>query len=458
VTLAALASDPALPGLELASDPDEMREVFRRRLRPVATSKWEIRECRISRVHYHRGDRCMLRYTLGLVDPAGRRERNQWVTGLIQAGDRIDQTWHKLRERRLGREVTDAFTTFESLALVPEARMLVQVFPYDRRLPTLLHLTVPRLLDLETVLIGQFGRGVWEIEAWNVEPLQYRPGRIAVLRHTVQARDTTGATSETRRFYVKVYRDVEDGERAHGVAQMLSDRADVRGIAVPSPIAYLSHLHALVLGEVAGRSLRQAILRDGDASAVRTAARGLAAAQREPIPELPEHRLPGEIATLDRAGQILAWARPGLRDRIEEVVHGVAAGLEDVPASPTHRELKTDHIFLDGSRLGVVDLDSYAAADPVLDPARVLADLAGLSRRCIAGDGRWEKAAGDFAEQYLAGAPASWRDRLFVQYAGALVKEALDFFQHQRPEWPVHVDTLVEEARNSLSRRAFWAA
>jgi hypothetical protein len=129
-----------------------------------------------------------------------------------------------------------------------------------------------------------------------------------------------------------------------------------------------------------------------------------------------------------------------------------------VPASPTHRELKTDHIFLDGSRLGVVDLDSYATADPLLDPARLLADLAGLSRGCAAADGRWENAARDVAEQYLHGAPPAWRDRLFLQYAGALLKEALDFFQHQRPEWPEHVDSLVEEARNSLSRTATWAA
>lgn len=457
MSLAALARDPALPGLGLASDEGEMREVFRRHLQPLGPNGWDIRGCRISRIHYYRGDRCLLRYTLSLVDPETRRERSQWVTGLIHADDRVDRIWRKLRLNPP--EVPDAFSTFEPVSLIPEPGMLVQIFPYDRRLPALLELTAPPVPDLDSLFVDRFGAGNWEIEAWDVEPVQYRPGRVAVLRHTVRAGDGRGGPSRTKRFYVKVYRDEEDGERRHRVARLLWDRADGRGVAVPDPIAYLSRLHALVLGEVAGRSLRDALVHDGDASAARTAVRGLAAAQRVPLPELSRHGVSDEIPILERAGQILAWARPELRTRIEEVVRGVAAGLEEVPPSPTHRELKTDHIFLDGSRLGVIDLDSYAAADPVLDPARVLADLAGLSvRGDAARDGRWESAAGVFADEYSANVPPSGRDRLFVQYAGALLKEAVDFFQHLEPQWPDHVDTLVEEARKALSRRAMWAA
>ena len=460
MSLAAFPVDPALPGLQIASDHEEMRELLRRHLRPLPTNGWDIRDCRLSRVHYHRGDRCTLRYTLRLVEPRTGRERSQWATGLICADDRAGRIWRKLRAADPRQEVPQAFATFEPLSLIPDLEMLVQIFPYDRHLPTLLRLTAVPLPDLEPLFLSQFGSGDWRIETWSNEPVQYRPGRVAVLRHTVQAREALLATSEKKRFYVKVYRDEEEAEQAHRVLQLLRDRARVGGVTVAEPIAYLSGLRALVLGEVFGTSLQEILLQRQDApAAVRKAARALAGFQREPVAGLRHHRLQDEVAALKRAGQFLEWACPHLRAQVEAIVSAVVADLDEVPPGPTHRELRTDHIFLDGGRLALIDLDSCAAADPLLDPARVLADLAGLSLRLdLADDGRWKAAARVFAEEYLRDAPGPWRNRLFLHYAGAVLKEAVDFFRHQEPHWPENIATLVEEARDALSRRVLWAA
>jgi hypothetical protein len=458
MSLQPLPSDPALPGLSIASDEEQMREVLRCHLRPLPATDWEIEECRLSRVHYHRAQRCSLRYTLRLVDGRTRHERTQWVTGLIYAGDRAARIWRKLLAADPRREVPEAFGTFEPLAFIPELEMLAQVFPYDRHLPGLARLTLDPPPDLEPVLLAEFGPGDWHIEACRVEPVQYRIGRVAVLRYKVKARTGSMTTGETKCFFAKVYRDAEQAERSHRVLETLWDRrppAGTGGLTVARPVAYLGDLGVVLQEEVAGRSLQQILLRDADASAVGQAARALAAFRRGGVDGLPRHRLDGEVAVLQRAGQVLGWACPHLRGRVEAVVDAVVGGLDEAALQPTHRELRTDHILLDGDRVAVVDLDSCAASDPVLDPARVLADLAGLPLRLgPSDDGRWEAAAHAFAEEYLRSAPEAWRARLVPHYAGALLKEAVDFFRHLEASWPENVAVLIQEAEDALSGRA----
>ena len=455
MSLEAFPSDPSLPQLKIASDLELMREIFRKHLRPLTRQAYHIRDCRLSRVRYYQADRCLLRYTLGLVEPTTDRERSQWVTGVIYAGDRAGRIWQKLQAADPGQEIPEAFLTFEPVSFIPDLRMLVQVFPYDRHLPALRLMAGPSP-SLEPLLLSRFGAGDWHIEAWNIEPVQYRPERVAVLRYTVQARDAVTTTKEEKRFYVKLYRG-EEGERTFQVLEALWAKSNARGGAftVARPIAYLNGLHALILEEAAGTSLQQVLLHGRDAAAaVRKAARALAAFQLEQVATPRHHRLQDEVAALEGAGRLLQLSCPHLGARVEAIVATVVAGLEEVAPRATHRELKTDHIFLDDDRLALalIDLDSFAEADPVLDPARVLAHLAGMPFRFdLPDDGRWRAAARAFAEEYFLHVPRTWRNRLPLHYAGAALKEAVDFFRHQEPGWPEKVEALVEEARDSLA-------
>jgi hypothetical protein len=79
-------ADPALPGLEAAGDPDSMLRHFGEHLRPAGETAYEIRDCRLSRVRYRRGERCVLQYILNLSHPVTGAERAQWVTGVIIVG------------------------------------------------------------------------------------------------------------------------------------------------------------------------------------------------------------------------------------------------------------------------------------------------------------------------------------------------------------------------------------
>src|SRR5437667_5994945 len=278
MTLDAFPEEPALPQLKIASDPELMREMFRGHLSPLPGRVYHIQDCLLSWVRYLRDVRCTLQYTLRLLEPGTGRERNQWVSGVIYAEDRAERMWRKLRAAHPGQEVPRDFLTFEPVSFIPDLNMVVQVFPYDRRLPALPLLMTRPSSDLEHQFFACLGPGDWHAAVWNVQPIRYRAGARAVLRYEAEIQDAVTGRREKRRFYVKVYRG-EEGEQTNQVLQALWRRAEAGGdsFTVGRPIAYLPDLHALVQEEAPGTTLGEALLQDRSVSlAARRIARALA--------------------------------------------------------------------------------------------------------------------------------------------------------------------------------------
>jgi hypothetical protein len=449
----AFPSDPALPQLVIASDPELMREIFRRHLRPLTAKGYDIQECVLSRVRYRRPARCVLQYTLRLVEPGTGLDRSQWVSGHLYGEDRAAQISQRLRAADPGQESAKAFLTFDPVSFIPDLGMLVQVFPYDRRLPTLPFLMAGPSPDLDPVLLAQFGPGDWHTEAWTIEPVRYRAELGAVLRYRVCASDTGTGRRETRCVYVKVYRD-DKGETTYPVLQALWGRAQAgeEGFTVGRPLAYLSGLRALLQEEAPGSSLQEFLLQGHDpVSTMRNVAQALAAFNQDDLATPRRHSPEDEIHDVKRVGQFLQWACPHLRADVEAITGAIASGLEEVPPGPTHRDFKLDHVLLHGDRLALIDLDEFAEADPVLDPATLLAQLAGMRFRFTLTPDRSQRAARAFAEEYFAHVPGAWRRRLPLHYAGASLKVAAGFFRRQEPRWIETIAALVEEARRSLT-------
>ena len=451
--------DPSFPQLQVAGDPESMRGVFQRHLRPLNNKAYQVRDCRLSRIRYRRGERCVLQYTLRLAEADTRSERIQWVTGVMYADDKTRRKWEKLRIS-YPKEISEIISPFEPFSFIPELGMLVQVFPYDRRLPTLPLLIAEPLPELESPLLARFGSGNWRTEVWNVEPVRYRAGLGAALRLTVQGQDDATGRRIERRFYAKVYRDEGQGQQTHQVLRELwkQARANGEGFTVARPLGYLSGLRTLLQEEAPGTSLEEILLGDGDTTGtVRRVAQALAAFNQGDAPATTQRQylLADQVADLERACRLLGWACPHLRLEVESIIEGVLAGLEEVPLRPTHRDLKTDHIFLDGDRTIFIDLDSFAKADPVLDPAHLLARLAAMPALFPIPRHRARAAAWEFAEEYFAHVPRTWHDRLPFHYAGALLKISFGIFGRQAPDWPGTIATLLEEAKASLAGRVW---
>ena len=223
------------------------------------------------------------------------------------------------------------------------------------------------------------------------------------------------------------------------------------------PVTYLSDFRALILEEAPGMTLEEILLAQSDpTAAVRRVAQALAAFNQGDAPATTQpHLLTDQAAVLERARRLLGWACPQMRLEVESIIEGVLAGLQEVPLMPTHRDLKPDHIFLDGERTIFIDLDSLAKADPVLDPAYLLARLAAMPAVLPVPPERTRMVAREFAEEYFAHVPSTWQERLPFHYAGTLLKAAQGFFRRQAPDWPEKIATLLEEARASLAGRVW---
>jgi hypothetical protein len=458
MSVGSFLADPAFPQLEIATDPTLMKQTFRTHLRPVGAKVYDIEDCRLIRLRYRRDSRRFLQYTLRLVEPDTGRERDVQVTGLLYAEkDRAEQAWRKLQATDPRQKIPNAWLTFEPVSFVPKLEMLVQVFPYDRRLPTLPLLVAGPPPELEPLLLTRFGPGDWRVEAWNIEPVRYRAQGGAVLRYTAKARNAAMGRIREKSFYAKVYRH-EEGEPTYQALRVLRNRASAReDFTVVRPVAYLSDLRALILEEAPGTPLEEILLRDRDTTgAVRRVAQALAAFNQGDAPATTRrHLLADQVAVLERARRLLGWACPHLRPEVESIIEGVLAGLQEVPLRPTHRDLKPDHIFLDGDRTIFIDLDSLAKADPVLDPAYLLARLAAMPALFPIPRQRARAAAWEFAEEYFAHVPAAWQDRLPFHYAGTLLEVAHGFFRRQAPDWPGRIADLLEEARDSLAGKVW---
>jgi hypothetical protein len=118
-------------------------------------------------------------------------------------------------------------------------------------------------------------------------------------------------------------------------------------------------------------------------------------------------------------------------------------------------------LLLDKERVVLLDLDKFAAGDPMLDVTSMLVPLRRDRKTRLAGT----SLARVFAEEYFAHVPAAWERRLNPHYAWAILKEAASFAtgpveeqsgvkSGRRERRENHVDFLVEEARILLTGRA----
>ncbi len=446
------AADPAFPDLEAAGDPVSMRQLFGEHLRPAGETAYTIRDCRLSRVRYRKGARCVLQYVLTLSHPATGAERTQWVTGVMYTGGKTRRKWEKLLKS--APDVPGADPAFEPFAFVPELDMLVEVFPYDRRLPGLPLLMAGPSPDLEAPLLAHFGPG-WRIEAWDVDLVRYRAELGATIRISARAEEAATGRAEERRFYAKVYHD-DGGEQTHSVLRTLRDRThDGTAFSVGRPVAYLDDLRTLIQKETPGVMLRDVLLKGEDAgSAVRKAAAALAELHLSDVTPPRLHSLGDEVRALERTGRLLRWACPHLGAEIEGAVGAVISNLDEVPPTPTHLDLKLDHILLDGERISLIDLDGFAGADPLLDTTGVMVRLGGMSLLFPDFDEeRGKEYERAFADEYFGRVPEAWRDRLPVHYAGAALKMAVGFFRRREAGWPGKIESLLNTAGESLAGR-----
>ena len=456
----AFPADPVLHQLGLAMDPARMGRVFSEHMAALGQGGLQVEACRVDRVRYRRGERCVLQYALSLRDAETGLTRQGWAAAGMYASDRLQQVWTKVQRGSLAGPCVKR--TGAGVSLMPDLGMVVHFFPHDRRLPTLERLTAAPPPEMAAALLREFGPGRWRAEGWTIETVRYRAELGATLRYAAHARETETGRTRWKCFYVKVYPD-NGAAAGHAALSALWRRAQERGAApfVARPIAWFPELGAVVQAEVPGVSFEELLCHGRDpVRATQRVAQALARLHLDDVGPAgyiaPFHTVSDEIATARRAARLLGWACPGRQADLDGIAGALAAGLDVVPPRPTHRDLKAEHLLLDGDRVNVIDVDSLALANPVIDLASLLADVARLR-----GEGRLSApgartAAGALIGEYFRHAPAHWRERLPGCYAGAAINRALHFFQRQQPDWSAHIGAMVDDAQAALAGRVWW--
>ena len=432
-----------------------MLEVFRSHLKPVSREPCQIRRCTPFRFRYRQStSRCVLQYTLRVVEPGTGRQWDQWVTGLVYAENgEAERLWRQLRAEDPRREIPESWLTFEPVEFIPELRMLVEVFPYDRRLRNLGPVLGGAVRDIEPLLLARLGPGQWRVEKRDLEPTRYRTELGAALKYTLQTCDALTPKRETLRCYLKVYRD-QRGEETYRFLHSLSEKAanGQKLYSVIGPIAYLSKLRTLVLEEAAGTSLQQILLdRRDPAPALRAVARAVAGLNQDDLGLARSDSLASQLEDVAQEASLVEWACPRARADVQAIRAAVVAGLAEVPPAPIHRDLKADHIFLSNDRVSFIDMDNVAMGDPVRDPAHLYAYLVTRVGLDILSLERARAAAAIFAEEYFAQVPTAWHERFPLHCAGALIEVAGGMFRRQERRWPERVVAAVQAAQSALS-------
>jgi aminoglycoside phosphotransferase (APT) family kinase protein len=414
----------------ILQNPESMRVVFQGHLKSAAGAAFDVRSCAIDYIRQS-ATRNVVQYTLDLRNVESGEAHSQIVTVASYGEDRTQKQWTRLMRTDLNALQPVGPLTLQPVVYVPDHDLLVQVFPYDYRLPGLMQL-VNGSSDVLATLFSEFTIGAWHIETWKSEVLRYRPDMRAMVRLDVKARQRESGLTMARRGYAKVYREPDEGRRAFLLLQALWEQTQDADAAfsVAEPIAYVDDLQTLLLREASGDRLLHVVRRRSTAEAeagIRRAARAVAGMHQVSLPagllalarREKQDQLADVAASLSRQEPVHATA-------IEELVSTIGQAMDESPQAPTHFDLKLGHILLDSDRdrVAILDFDKMAIGNPLVDVANLVATL-GAERE--GSQVRTERRAGlaeAFVDDYFANVPTSWRSLFPANFALAALIEA----------------------------------
>ena len=233
---------------------------------------------------------------------------------------------------------------------------------FDAALPQLALLTDPALVGpaLERELYGH------PVEVRAVGVVRHKPGRRCTLRYDVRI----GARTE--RLYAKTFAS----ERGPDVYRKLRAIVDANpfgsAVELPEPVGYVTRLKLLLQREVHGAPVRGVLLA-GDQDLAARIADGIHLLHAAPIELDRRHGLERELAVLHE--RIDRLTERDQARRCLSALESAAAGRFEWRWRPVHRDFYYDQVFVDGSTLGLLDLDDAAMSEPALDVSNFLAHL-----------------------------------------------------------------------------------
>jgi hypothetical protein len=316
---------------------------------------------------------------------------------------------------------------FRPYSLATDPALLVQVYPHDRNLPALPSLAAGAATDVNSAIAAECGMRSLDAAGLRVELARYRPLQGATLRYRTDARSD-------RTLYVKAYRDRAGHDALATLERLRAASGHRAGFEVVRPVAHVESCSALVVDRAPGTPVTELI--DIDAEfAGRVTARSLAAFHAADLPCPRTWTRNDSLKRVHQAQALIVTACPELEDDVARVRAALSAAPFDHATAPAQLDPKPDHVLVDGERVTFIDLDTFAAADPIFDAAFMYARIRALGETRNASRPAAHRAADVFLESYLAQARPEARARFAINHAYALLQLTLYAVRHHDDGW-----------------------
>ena len=440
-----------------------LRDQVRALLSPSAKLGW----CHLRDVTFRPGRKLTAYYDalVGKEGTEGYRTRPiavTWgsVTDADRGGDGVDLG--KLQSEALRRGVATPF--LQLMADCPEQSMHIRVSPLDAGFIQLVRLSDPRhvcAMLADAYAWGSRATDPRRTGEYVVTSVRYRPGKRHVLRY-----DPVGP-AKGEAVFAKPYTGA-DGAHAFRVANQTADWLAEQGEGVKGlrPLAYVAEDAVVLYPRLLGAPLSDHLRCPSDALAsclerVGAALYTLHCLPRAVAGPLEVRDFVHEIQAIRRASSHIPALLPQEGRAVEALLERALELHERLPQEPptfTHRDFKSDHVWVTPGGLTLIDFDISRFADPALDVGSFLADL------------HWWEAVNNlpgpvtaqerFLAGYAAGAPKERLLRARLYEAVKLVKMTALRVHLSEPDWASRTARMVGRAQvmmNDLHTLGFCA-
>jgi Phosphotransferase enzyme family len=372
-----LPSDPRLPQLAYALDPDAMAGEFGALLCGL-----QVLACTVERVKYRAQGSCSISYHLRLRERQLGRVLDQGLSARLCRGGDAGRRFAKVAQSKL-----QASAAGPALSHLPELDMLVHWLPNDAKLPALALLCDDAELQRRCLpaVVAELTQGRGLLIEHRTTLMQHVPELRVCARVDLRVRDAAGRIV-AHTVYAKA-----DLERSGATTQQMlrtlwASPAQRRG-ELRTPQALLWQEEAGLHWQCAapGRALAELEEPTGPGLSARVAV-ALAALHATPLPDLPRLDIAGLGPRLQQAGDALYRVEPAWHAAITQALAALASGGEALAAEPLvtlHADLHPRNILVDADRLSFIDLDSLLCGPAVFELGGWIADL--LYRGVLAG-------------------------------------------------------------------------
>lgn len=443
-----IPTDEQLPGLSALLDAEWIRVLLERKLKGVLG---KIERCQVSYIRYKPATSCIIAYTMQCTREIFGRSLQYLLYAKIYSEADFQIAFEKSRSHRwVNLPGTDPVIP------LPENRAILFLFPNDFVIEGLRVLSDPK--KVQRILYEHFEK--YPEKDWRISDrllrlttVRYKPERRVVLHCKTRVFNRRTKEGDKIRAYFRLYGD-DHGAFVFSLQKNLYMLAKKnRMFKIARPIAYLPDRRLLIMKDLRGKPLLEALMEGQGLDAIARAARALVSLHRAGIRQLGERRFDSYLDDARSTAEMLRCITPEVADRADEIL----STLENYRYLEGHRRFGFVHgdlyygqVLLQKNSVAFLDFDRSHLGDVNTDIGNFCAHLRLLRLQDrLMGSADLEK---DFKEIYQeVSAEKIDEDSFTFWTAYSLFSLSVGPFRRLETDWRKKTESILEECQKILS-------